>query len=111
MNGKELLKKFAKLMEEHDVSQTNIVYGEVEESFFDLLKSELGEFEVVVDCERTAGDGDFNGSQHVIYFKEHDAYVSFDGDYGSDEGHTYDWNDFSLVKPVEKTIIEYVKIK
>lgn len=53
------------------------------------------------DCE---GGGDH--SEKVIHFKDHDVYIRVTGFYSSYDGTDWD-NDWSEVKPKEKTITVY----
>jgi hypothetical protein len=67
----------------------------------------LGKMEEVHN-EREGSD--FDCIVKVVYFKDHDVYISVSGYYSSQEGSTFD-GDFAEVKPEEKTITVYNKVK
>lgn len=84
--------------------------GNVEEfAYEDYDKSELGLGDIQ-EISQYGGEGQGNTWYSVKHFVDHDIYVRVDGHYSSYEGVDFydDWECCGEVRPVEKTIIEYI---
>lgn len=62
------------------------------------------------EVEQKGGEGQGEEWYSVKYFPAHNVYIRVDGFYTSYDGTDFDngWDDVSEVKPIEKTIIDYV---
>lgn len=106
MNGQDLLESLIELMDEHEVSLKEFAWGDFEGAFEDLVTKQLGPFEMVMEAQRTEGDGDYDGAQAVYHFSAHDVYISVEGWYGSEAGYNFD-EGLDVVEPIEVTTTIY----
>ncbi len=64
---------------------------------------------IVSQIEQYGGEGKGEDWWVVYYFEDHDVYIKVDGYYQSYNGTEFvGWDCLSEVRPVEKTIIQYI---
>lgn len=112
MNSNELKQIVRDILAKHNVSLkefANCYYCDAE--FKAELEGVVGSFQNIF-CERTEGGGDYDGAQSVVYFKDHDVYLSIEGSYYSEDGCDFSYaDDLDIVEPVEVKAIQYRKVK
>lgn len=95
MKAEEIIEKI-KLIEDK--------YDRIYELSSDKNKETFGEVKLVNNEGNTEGGGEY--SEKVYFFKDHNVYLKVTGCYTSYNG--CDWNDdWTEVKPIEKTITVY----
>lgn len=109
IKSRGLKKKLSDLLKDHDVTGNQFAFQDFETSFEDALKEQLGDYEYILECERS-NDGDHDGSKTVVHFKDHDIYIMVCGSYHSEYGCEFD-NTLYVVEPKQVTYTEYHVVK
>lgn len=109
MNAKEVIEKIECVLDDLDLSMSQFFGEDYSNADREALSKELGDFEQVEYGRGATGDHD---SYDVVYhFKDHNIWLEANGYYSSWEGT--DWSSAELyeVKPVQKTITVYQRVK
>ena len=88
-----------------DIIEANMSVSEFAYEDYDSEELGLGE---IKEVDQYGGEGKGDTWYSVKYFADHDVYIKTDGFYSSYNGTEFYDGYGEEVKPIEKTIIEYI---
>jgi len=105
----KILNGFLRGDDEDDwIERGEIANGCIPKEIREKITAKLGEWEFYVTSERSMSDTDVERT--VLFFKDHDVYLAYDGYHDSWNGSNWDDAEFYEVKPVEKTYTDWEKV-
>ena len=110
MNGDEIIAAVTEIFRpegEYDdwIPRSQIGNHDFSDEIEAAITEECGEWEYELTADRPFGEEDTQRT--VLFFKEHNVYLAFDGYYDSWSGGNWDDANFYEVKPVEKTYTDW----
>ena len=105
MNSKEIIEKLKVFVSDSNYDPEQLANGDMMQEDWDDYQSQFGEVQQA-DLHRS-------NSEYicVLYFKQHNVYIQWVGDYNSWSGTEWSGAEPFEVKPVSKTITVWEEVK
>ena len=109
MNSKEIIDKLKQILwDENDLNRSEFANRDISSKIEAEVTKALGEWEYRLIADRPFGETDVQRT--VIFFKEHNVFLAYDGYYDSWSGGSWDEAHFYEVKPVERTFTDWESV-